>query len=116
MLRSKMEIPDILKIGGLDRYASKGIENLTTEEPPLSEWDIKFTRGLSNYFPILCESWRDMVLVAGVLVGLNSDSLPEKVIFTGAQIPIYILGSYVFKYVIDESLNNLRTKRQKENR
>ena len=68
-----MKIPDILKIGGLYRYAQRSVEELTCEVPPINENDRKTTRLALDYYALIPESIRDASMFWIGIDIINSD-------------------------------------------
>ncbi len=106
------KVPDIIKIGGLYRYAQKSVEDLTLEEPPVNENDRKATRLALDYYAILPELMRDAIIVGNGVNIASSDTKLEGMLLLGVFIPCYIMGSYLAKYAIDKGYGDIKKTRK----
>ena len=107
-----MKIPDILKIGGLYRYAQRSVEELTCEVPPINENDRKTTRLALDYYALIPESIRDASMFWIGIDIINSDNVLERALLLGLGIPCYIAGSYLAKYAVDKGYRDIKKTRE----
>ena len=108
----RVKIPDILKIGGLYRYAQRSVEDLTCEVSPVNENDRKATRFALDYYALIPESIRDASIFWIGIEVINSDNVLERALFLGLGIPCYIAGSYLAKYAVDKGYGDIKKMRE----
>lgn len=107
----KAKIPDILKLGGLNGYVQRSVEDLTHEVPPVSENDRKGTRFALDYYVLGPELIRDATLVVAGAQVMNMDNPLEKALFIGGYITCYIAGTYLGKYAADKGCKDIKKLR-----